>query len=228
MNRFISAIITIQFLSSSIAINAQQQPFVITGKITTPEAKDKVFLQYYYNAKSVKDSSIITDGTFEFKGNIDNPLKAKISIPSLGKSGSTVDFFIEPNQTIAFNASGMLKNATIDGGPVQNDYKLLKEMTADHDEKYAVLIDEYTRLREAKDAEGVKNLDARFDELSKVKKQILKTFVTQKPNSFVSFSSVLDISYMIDDEFLHLYNLLATNFKETKNGKELSSQIEKA
>lgn len=227
MKHLISGFIAITYLSFSFSVLAQEQPFLISGKITTQGTNDKVFLQYSYNKNSVKDSFTVTNGAFEFKGNIANPLKAQISMPSLGKSGSSVDFFIEPNITTNIAVTGKLKNAIITGGSVQNDYNLLKEMTTAHDEKYALLIEDFTRLREAKDDEGIKKLDSRFEALDKEKKQVIKTFITQKPTSFVSFSSVLDISYMIDDEFLNLYDLLGQNHKESSKGKELALQIEK-
>ena len=66
-----------------------------------------------------------------------------------------------------------------------------------------------------------------FDELYKIKKQVLSGFIKNKPDSYVSFSSLLDISYMIDEDFLAMYDLLAPVHKASSKGKELQSQIEK-
>ena len=101
-------------------------------------------------------------------------------------------------------------------------------MTEEQDNKYDLLVKEFMALREAKDNEGIKNMDAKFDVVDLEKKVILKKFVTDKPASFISFSSVLEISYMIDDEFLILYDLLDPLYKSSERGKELASQIAKS
>ena len=101
-------------------------------------------------------------------------------------------------------------------------------MTEEQDNKYDLLVKEFMALREAKDNEGIKNMDAKFDVVDLEKKVILKKFVTDKPASFISFSSVLEISYMIDDEFLILYDLIDPLYKSSERGKELASQIAKS
>ncbi|MFZ1452238.1 MAG: TlpA disulfide reductase family protein, partial [Ferruginibacter sp.] len=180
------------------------------------------------NNSTIKDSFTLVDGSFEFKGNIEGPIKAQISMPSMVKSESLRDFFIEPDITTTIAADNSLKSAKIEGGPVQNDYNIFKVKTADHDEKYNNLIEEFMKLREAKDEIGIKNLDSKFESLNKMKKQIIKSFISENPASYVSFSSLQEIANRVDEEFLELYELLAPQHKESSKGKQLAVQIEKS
>ena len=200
----------------------------VKGNINGLVSGEKVFLTYRFNKNEIKDSSVITDGNFEFKGKIDIPLKASLSTDNEGHSEKSKDFYLEPNQTTLVTAETIFKDAKIDGGPVQTDFILLSKITEKQDNKYDLLVKEFMALREAKDNEGIKNMDAKFDVVDLEKKVILKKFVTDKPASFISFSSVLEISYMIDDEFLILYDLIDPLYKSSERGKELASQIAKS
>jgi len=224
-----SFVFSILFIVLSLmCVEAQDNSFYIKGNIAGLRDGDKVYLLYNYNKKPVRDSFILAGNTFEFKGKIENPVKATISIPSEEKSNTSKDFYIEPNQSTSIDAVGTFKNAKIGGGPVQTEYNILTTMLKEHDEKYDLLVDEYMKLREVNDIEGINNLDPKFEVLDGEKKSIIKKFVTENPESFVSFSSVSELSYMIDDAFLGLFELLGDTYKETTKGKELVAQIEKS
>jgi len=216
------------FILLFCTLQGQEQPFFIKGNISGLKAGDKVFFQYNYNKKTVSDSFVLADATFEFKGNIENPVKATVSIPSIEKTSTSKNFYIEPNQTTSIDAVGTFKNSKIEGGTVQSDYNLLASMLKGHDDKYDQLVEEFMKLREANDNEGIKNLDPKFESLDIKKKAVVKKFIKEKPASFVSFSSVSELAYMIDNEFLALFDLLGPTYKDTPKGKELATQIEKA
>lgn len=218
----------LSFMVCLVNLKAQEQAFFIKGNISGLKAGDKVFLTYNYNKKTVKDSFVLSDATFDFKGNIENPIKATISIPSTEKTSTSKVFYIEPNQTTSIDAVVTFKNSKIEGGPVQSDYNLLTVMMKDHDDKYEKLVEEFMKLREANDEDGIKNLDPKFEKLDIEKKAIVKKYIKEKPSSFVSFSSVSELAYMIDNEFLELFDLLSPAYKETPKGKELVIQIDKA
>ena len=209
-------------------LQGQDQPFFIKGNISGLKVGDKVFLYYNYNKKSVKDSFVLSDATFEFKGNIEIPVKATVSIPSEDKTSTSKEFFIEPNQTTSIDATGTFKNSKIEGGPVQSDFNILTMRLKSHDEKYDLLVEEFMKLREANDTEGIKNLDPKFESLDNEKKVEVKKFIKEKPSSYVSFTSVSELAYMIDNEFLEMYDLLGPTYKDTPKGKDLNTQIEKA
>lgn len=216
------------FIICIFTLQAQEQSFYIKGNIAGLKAGDKVYFRYNYNKKTEKDSFTLSDATFEFKGNIDVPVKATISIPSEEKINTSQDFYIEPNQTTSIDAVGTFKNAKIEGGLVQSDYNHLTAMLTDHDDKYDKLVEEFMKFREANDDEGIKNLDPKFESLDAEKKIIVKKFIMQKPASYVSFSSVAELAYMIDNDFLELFDLLGPEYKETPKGKELTTQMAKA
>jgi len=218
----------LSFMLCLVNLHAQEQAFFIKGSILGLKTGDKVFLTYNYNKKSVKDSFVLSDATFEFKGNIEIPVKAIVSIPSEDKTSTSKEFFIEPNQTTSIDAKGTFKNSKIEGGTVQSDYNILTTQLKSHDEKYELLVEEFMKLREANDTEGIKNMDPKFESLDIEKKVIVKKFIKEKPSSYVSFSSVSEQAYMIDNEFLEMFDLLGPTYKDTPKGKELTTQIEKA
>ena len=208
-------------------LNAQDQPFYIKGKFSEHQLAEKVFIQYVFNKSMVKDSAEIKENHFEFKGNINVPIKIQLTVPTFDKAKASTEFFIEPNQTTEIQIAKYPKTAIITGGKVQKDFLDFKSRLSAHDEKYQATVDQYMKLREAKDEVGMKNLDPVFEELDKMKKQVLATFINEKPASYVSFSSLLDISYMIDESFIALYDKIAQEHKSSERGKELDAQIAK-
>jgi thiol-disulfide isomerase/thioredoxin len=226
-SHFFSTLLLITFATLSLSLQAQEQPFTIKGKFSEFQLAEKVYIQYVYNKSMVKDSAVIMDNKFEFSGKIDVPVKVQLNIPTYEKSKATTDFFIEPSQTTEITVTKYPKEAGITGGMVQKDFLNLKSRLTAHDDKYRATVDEYMKFKDAKNEEGMKSLEVVFDELSKMKKQVLSGFISDKPTSFVSFSSLLDISYMIDEDFLSMYDKLAPEHKSSAKGKELESQIEK-
>jgi peroxiredoxin len=219
---------SLSFMLCLLSLHAQEKAFFIKGNISGLKAGDKIFLTYNYNKKTVKDSFVLSDATFEFKGNIENPVKASISAPSTEKSNNSKAFYIEPNQTTSISAVETFKNSKIEGGTVQSDYNLLTVMLKDHDDKYEKLVEEFMKLRETNDDAGIKNLDPKFEKLDIEKKAIIKKYIKEKPSSFVSFTSVSELAYMIDNDFLELFDLLSPTYKDTPKAKELVIQMEKA
>ena len=226
-SHFFSTLLLVAFATLSFSLQAQEQPFTIKGKFSEFQLAEKVYIQYVYNKSMVKDSAAIMDNMFEFSGKIDAPVKVQLHVPTYEKSKAATDFFIEPSQTTEIAVTKYPKEASITGGKVQNDYLDLKSKLTAYDDKYKATVDEYMKFKDAKNEEGMKRLDVVFDELSKMKKQVLSGFIKNKPDSYVSFSSLLDISYMIDEDFLAMYDLLAPVHKASSKGKELQSQIEK-
>lgn len=227
MKYFLKFSTTIFVLIAFFTLNAQEKTFTIKGKFSEHQLAEKVFIQYIYNKAMVKDSSMIKDDVFEFTGKVENPVKAQLNIPTYEKAVSSSEFFIEPGQTTEIVITKYPKDAKITGGKVQKDFAYLKLKLAAHDAKYQATVDDYMKLHESKDEDGMKKLEPTFDELNKMKKSILATYIKEKPDSYVSFSSLLDIAYMIDEDFLSMYNSLGQEYKTSQKGKELETQIEK-
>src|SRR6187455_3311217 len=71
-------------LLAPTALIAQQKEFSIKGKIGNVNAPAKAYLTYRQEDKSVIDSSVVTNGVFEFKGTINEPVQGAITLNYLG------------------------------------------------------------------------------------------------------------------------------------------------
>lgn len=100
------------------ACNSGNKGYTVTGTIEGAADGDTVFLQAVEGRQLVKlDSTVITNGTFTFKGTQDTAANRYITYSPAGAEGMLMDFFLE-NGKININLNGKDNSAT---GTVNND-----------------------------------------------------------------------------------------------------------
>src|SRR6186713_2766623 len=65
-------------LLSPAVLFAQKGDFVLKGKIDSLSAPAKLLFVYLNNGKEISDSADLKDGTFEFKGTVEEPSMAML------------------------------------------------------------------------------------------------------------------------------------------------------
>jgi len=107
---------------------ATDSTFTITGKLDKLKS-GKVFLSINRGNVGYRDSAVITNGKFEFKGTQKDPASAVLTLS--GKRGDYLQFFVEPANITISGAGDSLKLWTVGGSKVNDDDKILvKKMEA--------------------------------------------------------------------------------------------------
>ncbi|HEY1201305.1 MAG TPA: redoxin domain-containing protein [Niastella sp.] len=114
--------------TSLLQARAQTKPgeFVVNGKYNGP-AVDVVYFGYTNdNDQQVKDSSVLKNGAFTFKGSISEPRIGYIYPKVSGNARSSAQFFLEPQKTITVKINGDFNKPVVTGSATQKEYEQLQ------------------------------------------------------------------------------------------------------
>lgn len=109
----------------------QQNYFTIQGKLTEKTTYKYAYLNYQSTAGFKQDSSLIKNGTFNFKGIPEYGTHAYIQLKNSAMDDTEMenqfDFMIEP-VNFKISADGNLNEAHIEGSPIDKDFQELKRV----------------------------------------------------------------------------------------------------
>lgn len=213
------------------AITAQaQQKFIIKGKLGKLAYPAKIYLQYGRGEGMVQDSIVLTNGNFQFKGDVPYPIKGLITLKQ--NDGNTdvfnsdaQDIYLEKG-TIIINGSGKLGTATIKGGKAYAEYLRLQSQLEPLQQKMAPLS---AKMRQYFKENNTKSRDSLFPYLAAIRKEMTTTetnFIRDNPGSYVSLNMLKYRSTVINlDSFEPLYNNLKPELKQTADGKRMAEKL---
>ena len=213
-----------------------QKPFTIKGNVKSLKAGDKIYLAYMDGGMRILDSALVANGTFEFKGNVSEPLMANLFkninpfIP--GANTRFLDYttlYVEPGNIVA-NTADSLKSTIILGTPANEDNAKLMASLKPLTDKMVAINEEFAKLTLAQkqDEAFVGPIRDRAMKLSTDMMPIYVDFVKNNPQSFISLNTVLQFA---DDPGMatqveSLFAGLSSELKATQAGKMLSMSLE--
>ncbi|WP_410220219.1 redoxin domain-containing protein [Pedobacter sp.] len=217
-----------------LSIFAQNQ-FTVKGKLSKVKDGTKLYLAYPYNNQRVIDSAVVTNGSFEFKGSIENPTSAQLfkNVNPFVKGANTKNldfsgFYVEPGNVTVTSVDSV--KSLVAGGTAANiDNTKLKGMLTAISAKEKVLNDEYAKFtKEQKDDEAfMEAFYEKYDKVDNEKKPIYLEFIKQNPKSYISLVTLSSISG--DDKILDqtekLYASLDPALKQSKIGASLPAKF---
>jgi thiol-disulfide isomerase/thioredoxin len=201
---FVKFVIFFLFVSLS-QIEAQKNNFIIRGKIIG-EQNGYILLSYFnIDGTKTKDSCLLMNGNFQFKGNIFEPtlVSLKGNIKSIADDDpNATHFFLEPGFTTVLLKYNHFKEAKISNSKTQTEYEELQKKIN------AISI----------------NNDSFFIYLSKTE----FSFINEHPGSYVSaFELSLFSSRWSLDTVKFLYNQLDSSIQKSFYGNEVAETINK-
>ncbi|QDW23971.1 AhpC/TSA family protein [Pedobacter sp. KBS0701] len=225
---------------AAFSVNAQTG-FSIKGKIPAKYDGQKVMLEYRTTRQEVRDSAIVRNGSFSFKGKVNAVVKVYLNLKPTEKNKETADnddFYARNYQTFFLENTNIsivgtqIGNATIKGGPAQSDYLILKSRLKSLEAKQMVLNEQVMRsFRNKKDDSTSKDAPNEFaPQLQRLYSEIGKiqnAFIQQHPDSYVS----LDLINERNDGAVELaklkrdLKLLSPRMKNTAMGKNLQVKL---
>lgn len=244
--QFYKNVLLLCFIVASIANPIQSQ-----NKVNTFELKgnykgadgDKIYIAFAdVNQLQVKDSSIVKDNSFLFKGNIDQPTLAYLySLPP--SSGKSITIFLEPSN-MQINLDGKdWKKATITGSSSQKELDLfnnstmaiLKEMeplSTRYDSANKAYIKAMKSHMAEDELEVMKNrTNAIHDEFEPFQERIKRVhlaFFINHPTSIVTAYNLRNyVNSLSADSLEAYYSHLGSAIQQTNYGKSLAVEIGK-
>ncbi|MCM4173984.1 AhpC/TSA family protein [Arenibacter sp. TNZ] len=182
-------------------------------------------LQYDYESVYFKDSVVIKDGKFKFRGTIDRPRRTALKIK--GMRGNSF-FWLENTQTtIAINGDGLNK-AIIVGGEAQemlNLHKLKKRPISNKIDSLDNIIMTGRKTGTMTDQEN-DTLYSRMQALNEELYEITNTFIRDYPNSLESARTLNESRFRLDKElFMELFALMNDKTQASIYGKEIARYL---
>ena len=208
--------------------------FVITGNANDFN-NEKVILSYENDGKKIKDSTIIKDGKFTFKGIVKEPVFSQLTNPI---KKIYVGFFLE-NNSITVNIDKSTGINTVSGSQSDAIYKewankwklvtqkaggIYQRMDAQYKAEGKNPNDRNAKLSDS----ARKGFDKEFAGLNVETDSTVFTAVRKYPNSVASAFIVVDryVSWNEPTKALKMYNLMSNNVKNSIYGKQIKQYIE--
>jgi thiol-disulfide isomerase/thioredoxin len=223
MKQFLLSLYTL----STLLVSAQQgdSAFSIIGKFDKVKS-GKIYLTVYGENGAVKDSVEIDKGEFTFKGNVQKPSTAFLTMKD--HKDDNLRFFAEPGNMTVSGDGDKLKDLVIGGSALNTDDKklteFLKPVKADEVKYYAA----YDAAYKNKNQAAMDSLDELETAMTQRKRSYIKQFVMANPASVRSAIAITENYgyYAEADEVEPLYNTLNASVKNSANGKEVKKILD--
>ena len=219
-----------------LSVFAQSESFTVKGTVGKLNSPSKVYLSYRQNKTVITDSASIKNGMFELKGQVSNPVKAKLVLDHAGKglqSLRTPDFvelYLEKG-VISLTSKDSVYNAVVVGSVVNSDNRKLTEKLAAAKNKMKVMMAEYYAApdEKKKSKEFQDETEKRYNAITKEIQEIESAFIRDNPNSYVSLDIIKNTGGSIPNvEVLDsLFKSLTETIRNSSAGKEFSERIDK-
>ncbi|WP_231491043.1 TlpA disulfide reductase family protein [Pedobacter sp. Leaf170] len=213
-----------------------QKPFTIKGDAKALKTGNKIYLIYSENSQRKTDSATVSNGKFEFKGTVTDPLSAnlfsKVNPYVKGANTKNLDFanlYLEPG-VITVSSVDSIKSMTVSGTPANNDNAKLKANLKPIAERISAIDAEYEKLsaEQKKDNAIVGALREKYSKISEEMTPVYLNFAKSNPKSYVSLMTLSQLSGDPDAQAQveMAYAGLSPELKATKIGTTLAKTLE--
>lgn len=219
-----------------IAVAQTPETFVIKSKVGSLNAPAKAYLIYQLGANRVIDSAQITNGNFDFSGQVMSPTNAFLVVDHKGigftKLDSTADvlsFYIDKGE-FAVSSPDLVANAQITGSKINDDNKkLMAQLKPVIEQAKALQAQAKTASTAQQNTVEFQNaMQAKYKALQLAQKNTLKSFILANPDSYLSLLALSSVGGPSPDpaELEPLYNSLSQNVKNTETAKLLKKSLD--
>jgi peroxiredoxin len=230
-----------------LAFAQTAQPFTIKAKVGKYNKPAQAFLAYRLGANTVTDSVVIVNGEFTFTGTITNPLNATMFIDSKGvgfnkfvsqnfnestgpsKTTDYLGFYVDKG-VVSITSADSLKQAKITGSKVNDDDAKLRAQLKPIVEKAQAISKEAQAATPAQQQSAAfqNSMTAKYKALQDEQRNMLKTFISANPGSYLSLLALTSVSGPSPDvaEVEPLFNSLTDELKNSDQGRQLRYSLD--
>lgn len=226
--------ITILLLAPVMAI-AQGNTYTLKGKFKSAAAGGKVYLNYYKDGATKRDSAIVQNGVFELKGPTEGPQQVYMTFVSKdspadkkSRNRDSRSMYLDKG-LILMNVTDSIKTATITGSVINTDYKKYSDLQKRSEMTINSLRKEYYGLtaEQKKDSTLVKTIEDKMDQAEAGQKESLVAYIKQNPNSYFCFEALQKVAgpYFDITKVEALFNGLSASQRSSKEGQAFAASI---
>ncbi|QJD97060.1 AhpC/TSA family protein [Mucilaginibacter robiniae] len=222
------------FLPLAVAAQTPEN-FTLSGKLSNITQPLKAYMVYQYGATNVIDSATLVNGSFQFSGQVLNPVNAVMALDHKGVGFSHLNgrddilsFYLEKGN-IVLSGTDSLAKAKIAGSPINDENAQLQAslglINARAKKLYA---DAQAAPAAQQQSVAYQNqLQANLKVLQKQQEDVLKNFVATHKNSYLSLMALSSLGNPNADVsgLEPLYEGLSQNLKDTEAGKLLHQSL---
>jgi len=224
---FIS-IIFISFYScnkNSEKINTKN--FVIIGNIENIPNNNKVYLKTQENGElTTLDSTVVIDEKFEFKGKIDKPIIYGVFV---NNTKDAIGIFME-NEIITIEAFiDSLASSKISGSKTNDDYLDFVKKSNKIISKMNVLFPTFQKARAENDADKLKEINKKMQEISNVNTTFTLEYAREHPDSYIgamALHSIIRVPTVEKDTIAKIYNSFSEYVKKGEFSLKIKTFLE--
>jgi len=225
----------------AVVLAQSPQKFTIKGKVGNLNAPAKAYFGYQLGQNQVVDSAAITNGAFEFSGDVMFPTNATILIDHKGeginklvqeRTADAANFYLDKGDISIVSANDSVAKAKVTGSPTNDDNTRLKAQLQGINEKakkiYADAQAQPAAQRQTAAFET--SFNAKLKQLQQEQEGILKEFIKNNPKSFISLLALSSLGGPSADPAVlePLFNSLDPSIKNLEPAKVLYNMIESA
>jgi len=190
-----------------------------------------VYLLHQQREKGAQDSAMIKDGTFLFKGNTEGPEFCLLGIKNnTGNKEFRTGFFLDQGEISITGKKDDLANATITGGPTQDEYIRFQAGQKAFDELSEKLSLLYNDARAKNDQARLDSVEKAYTRLEHQQQQSIREYAGAHPASYVAaYEIYANFSYNPDAAMLkEVYAGLDTAIRTSYFGKKIKETLDAA
>ncbi|MFI5131562.1 MAG: redoxin domain-containing protein [Chitinophagales bacterium] len=235
------AIVALLFaLSNTLDAQKQGNRFQLKGKLVGL-LEGMVYLYYSdVENKSLKDSSVITNGNFSFAGSIMGPTRAYLQLKE-EKINNGAEVFLEPVSMKIRVKPNEFKKAELTGSKTQNEFKQLEKLKAPIRKQVQPVLDEYAKVNEiyinaVRRKAPEDSLDFLKEKATAIREKYTPydmqfdkvdyEFFVKNPNSYVTaYMMRFHVSEWSLDTLQMFYDKMNETIRQSSYGKDLAKAI---
>jgi len=204
---------------------ASDSAYTINGKFDKVK-KGMIYLYVIGNGTQKKDSSVITDGKYFFKGYVQKPANAILDLKD--DKQSYFRFYLEPGTLTITGIDDSLELLSVSGSKLNDDDKVLKERMGYITKWETSFNKAYGEAMKSKNKEMIDSLDDVDIQIMMEKRKVTAGFVKDYPNSMRAALAITEnyAYYAEASEVEPLYNMLDKNLRNSPKGEEIKKMIE--
>ncbi|MEJ2884531.1 TlpA disulfide reductase family protein [Pedobacter sp. GR22-6] len=237
-------ILTFLLASTALTVIGQDRAFILKGSISGQKSGQLKIAYATGSDQYTQDSTLIKNGTFEFKGKLKEPVMVYLTGATKSRNmddPNSASFFIEPGQMLLSLKAGDFRNLKLKGSKTQDEYFALERLKAPINLELKPISLAYEKANEAymqarKDKKPEADLDAlkekasairdQFEPFSERQGKIDMEFIKTHPNSYLSaYLLRWKVSSLAVSEAKALYAQLSENIKQSSYGKAVQDEI---
>lgn len=214
-----------------------QKGFTIHGKVGSQNAPAQAYLIYNNDNAQLRDSVVLKQGEFTFKGRVSYPTNATIYIkhdtvtrPRFSLQDE-FDFYLE-NSDISVTAKDSVRYAAIKGSVTEDDQRKLYAMQRPYKHSADSLVAVYNKMTpvERKDSSWIKAAQKIMTVTQKGYDSVTRAFIAQYPNSYIALMAFkqVELAYNFNPDTAEArFAKFPASQRTSVYGKKLAEIIDK-